>query len=67
MLGLLYRDGPEQARCSGFFRMSQSLGYVAGFALVPSAAPIVQLGLVAASLGAATLAFLELPPRLREP
>ena len=60
----LFADGPEQSRAVGFYKMVQSLGWCAGFALVPSKRmpPIVQMALTFASaLIGIALAFLRLP------
>ena len=60
----LFAEGPEQSRAVGFYKMVQSLGWCAGFALVPSARmpPIVQMALTfACALVGIALAFLRLP------
>lgn len=61
-LGALHATGAAQARAVGFFKLVQSAGWCAGFALSPSSrlAPVLQLAATAACsvLG---LALLELP------
>ena len=68
----LFADGPEQSRAVGFYKMIQSLGWCAGFALVPSERmpPIVQMGLTyACALVGVVFALFRLPsdaPLLRD-
>jgi hypothetical protein len=65
LLGALYSEGQEKARAVGFYKLTQSLGWALGFALMPvdRVSPHIQLYLTAGSfiLGA-LLSLLQLPP-----
>jgi len=66
LIGNLYDDGQEKARAVGFYKMTQSLGWAVGFALVPvgRATPMAQLIMTAASfIVGGCLSLLQLPPK----
>lgn len=65
LLGSLYQDGAEKGKAVGFYKMTQSFGWAAGFALMPTSrlSPMNQLYATAASFVVGTLlSLLELPP-----
>jgi len=65
LLGALYSEGTEKARAVGFYKLTQSLGWALGFALMPvdRVAPHIQLYLTAGSfIVGGLLSLMQLPP-----
>ena len=64
LMGVGYKEGTEKARAVGYFKLVQSFGWCAGFAISPvdRVGPIVQLFLtVGCCIGGVGLSLLELP------
>jgi len=62
-IGVFYQEGVQQSRAVGFYKLVQSAGWCAGFALSPTKrlSPILQLAATAACYVVGLL-VLELPP-----
>ena len=66
LIGNLYDDGQEKARAVGFYKMTQSLGWAIGFALVP-VSRVTPLGQLSMTMGTfvvgGLLSLLQLPSK----